>query len=369
MKIGNWLVGAAILADAIVGPVCAAPLIRADQQEEAVAFQLNPARTGSINFAAGFATPLTKLWSFDTGGPVSYALIAGGYVYVVSSGNDVFALNAFTGKRNWEHLLGGSSNLGAYDNGVLFYDNENGQLTALSAPSGKQLWGAQVPADYSPSAPIAFNGQVFVSPGALSAVDEAKGTVQWTEEIEGTDGSPAYGDGGLYTGGPSQYFKYGLDGKLIWHNAGCCSGGGGISPVYFGQRVYLTDWAEGNFVLKSRTGAVAGSFPGYTTPAFFVGSSGRSFELAVQYGEVDCLSVRTGNVVWKYVNENLSSYPIVVNGQPVIGTNSGDVYVLSSRRGKPIWSANVGDGISSIAAGDGVLAVSAGNKITVFAPQ
>jgi outer membrane protein assembly factor BamB len=364
----NLIVAAAIIAAAAYSTAAQAAARNPDQLEDAVTFQINPARTGSTTFAAGFNAPLKKSWTFDTGGPVSYALVAGGTVFVVSNGNDLFALNAFTGKRHWEHLLSGGGNTGAYDHGMLFYESEEGDVTALLAKSGKQQWGARVGNFYEPTPPIALNGQVFFGP-SLSAFDEVTGELQWTE-TEGAGGTPSYGDNGLYVGSPSQYFKYrAADGRLLWHNAGCCSGGGGILSAYFRKRVYLVDWAEGNFVLNSRTGEMVGSFPGGAPPTFFDGSNGRAHELVLSDGQLDCLNLGTGNVAWKFSSDQLLGQPIVVNGQPVIGSALGDVFMLDGDNGKTIWSANVGDSIAGLNAGDGMLAVSAGNSVTVYAPE
>ena len=45
------------------------------QREDAVAYQINPAHSGSIDFAAGFGTPLVKLWSQSLGSALSYPVI------------------------------------------------------------------------------------------------------------------------------------------------------------------------------------------------------------------------------------------------------------------------------------------------------
>ena len=343
-----------------------------DQTEESVAYQINPAHTGSVTFAGGFAAPLKKLWTFDTKGAVTYPLVAGGQVFVVSNGNDVFALDALTGKRHWEHLLSGNDNLGAYDNGMLFFDNSDGQVTALIARSGRQAWGAQVSSDFSSSAPIALNGQLFVAGPALTALDESTGAIQWSNGIEATDGSAAFGNGGLYVGGPCQYYKYApSSGKLLWHDSNGCEGGGGTSPAYYKGHVYLVDWAEGNFVLSAKTGAVSGNFPGSVPPSFYLGDTGKSRELVIADGKLVCLSLTTGNVVWSYSagSDQLVGQPIAINGQPIVAASSGKIVMLDDKRGKVIWSDTVGNYVNSMNAGDGVLAISAGTKVTVFAPQ
>ena len=340
--------------------------------EDATTFQVNAAHDGNVSFAAGFSAPLVQAWTYDTGGITSYPLIAHGTVYVVSSGNDVFALNLAAGSKLWEHLLGGNENLGAYDNGMLFY-NSGDQLIALKAKNGRQIWsaGGFAPkgriADNS-TAPIAANQTVYVGGFGVTAFDEKAGTFKWQQGVDATSSQVAYGDSGIFAGGPSQYFKFSAaDGSLLWHNSGCCSGGGGIAVTYFSKHVYLVDWAEGNFTLSSKTGNATGSFPGQTPPTFFT-SGKRKFELVITNGKLYCQDAKTGNVAWSFANNNLTGQPLVINGQPVVAAGSS-LYMLDGTTGAQLWTADAGGQISNMNAGDGALAVTTGNNVMVFVPQ
>lgn len=361
------LVGGVTLMVACTG-VAAPAATGADQSEEATAFQIDASHAGSIAFAAGFSAPLAKLWSFTTGSGASYPLIAEGKVFVLSGGANVFAINAFTGNRLWKHAVSDVSNTGAYDNGRLFLHGFQGQTTALNATNGKQIWSVTLAA-YSATTPIAVAGEVFLAGQSLVALDEATGALKWSRGIEATDGTPAYGDNGVYVGGPAQYYKFVPDGTPLWHNSGCCEGGGGISPAYFQGRVYLVDWAEGNFTLRASNGAFAGTFPGQMPPTFFIAADGRPRELVVTNGKLYCIKVKTGDVAWSRSDLQLSVPPIAINGQPVVGTSSGLVVMLDGMKGKLLWSDSVGGGVRGLNGGDGVLAVSAGNTVTVFGPQ
>lgn len=358
------------LAIVLCWPVAARTVaVHPSQSEEGVAFQINTSRTGSITFAAGFAAPLAQIWSFTAGSSLSYPLVAAKKVFVVSGGNDLFAFNASTGSKKWEHLLGGSYNLGAYDNGALFFENSDGAVTAIEARNGKQLWGAQVASDFSASAPIALKGQVFTAGPALTALDETTGAINWSQNINATDGSAAYGDGALYVGGPCQYYAFTTAGTQRWWDNDGCEGGGGDSPVYFNKRDYLVDWANGNFVLSSKAGADVGTFAGSVPPTFFIGSDGRGYALEYTNGQLYCLNAKTGNVVWSVTNSNLSGQPIVINGQPVYGDSRGNIYMLDGATGSQLWTGSVGSSVTSLSAGNGILVVVAGNSVYAFAPQ
>ena len=340
--------------------------------EDAVTFQIDAAHDGNVDFVAGFSAPLVKAWTYDTGGTASYALIAHGAVYVVSNGDDVFALDRTGGSKLWEHLLGGDGNLGAYDDGRLFF-NSGSQIIALKAQNGRQLWSATTFAPKSPiadnsTAPVAMKGTVYTGGSAVHAFAEKNGAQEWLQGISATSSQVAYGDKGVFAGGPCQYYKFaGKDGSPLWEDNGSCDGGGGISVAYFDKHAYLVDWAQGNFTLSSKDGSSAGSFQGDVPPTFFsIGKHG--FELAISNGKLFCLDVKTGNVAWTFANADLSVQPIVINGQPVVGAGSS-VIMLDGATGAQLWTDNAGGQISSLNAGDGVLAVTTGNKVITYVPQ
>ncbi len=370
-----------ITAATAICALCAAPHVFAasafapkGQNEDAVAMQINTAHSGEINFSGGFAPPLVKVWSNDTGGSASYPLVAEGAVFVVSNSNDVFSYDLASGTKNWEHLVSDGTMGGAYDNGQLFFVDFDGLMTALKSKSGKVAWSAQMPDQYAfSSPPIALKGQVFTGGagegGTLYGVDEKTGHVNWTQSVEnGDDSSPAYGNGGLYVSYPCQYYKFSPSGHPDWHYSGGCEGGGGSTPTYFKGHVYINDWASGNFVLDSKTGDITGTFSGGQMPAFF--KSGKNgYGLTITNGKLYCFNAKTGNVAWSFSANGLTGNAIVVNGQPVVGTSSGSVYMLDGATGTQIWTDTVSGGVTSLAAGEGSLVVVSGSVVTVYAPQ
>lgn len=183
----NELLARTRLGAAAVALTCVFASSAIASSEDATTFQINPSRSGSVDFIAGFSAPLVKLWTYDTGGAVGYPLIAKQSLYVVSNGNDVFAIDLASGAKSWEHLLGGSNNEGAYDDGSLFFENSQGQVIALKARNGRQLWSATVSSDFQSSSPIALNGTAYVAGPALTALDEKTGAIDWVQGIEATD--------------------------------------------------------------------------------------------------------------------------------------------------------------------------------------
>jgi outer membrane protein assembly factor BamB len=280
------------------------------QSQYAVAYQINVGHSGNIAFTTPLTTPLKQAWSVNLGGTVSYPLIADSLVFAVVNQNELFALNLATGTTKWEKLLSGNWNAIAYDHGQIFDVNGGGQMIALNAETGKVKWDVSLPGQYSfSSPPTAQSGMVFTGGagggGTLYGVNEVTGKVVWTQFVQnGDDSSPALGDSGVYVTYPCQYYKFTPStGASAWYYDGPCEGGGGATPVYFGGRLYVQDWTSGNYVFDAKTGTLLGAFAATPTPAFYLGSNGKSYMLSVtecSNGQPGCTlfstRISTGNV-------------------------------------------------------------------------
>lgn len=355
------------------------------QREYAVAYQINPAHSGSITFTNGFKPPLTTLWSEDFGysnSGFTYPLIADGKLYVVTYGNDVYAFDMQSGATVWEHLFSGSGYQAAYDRGILFLTDSTGRVTALDARNGKQKWSV-LPSGATSSnaaAPIAIHGTVIVadavnqSGSGIFGLEEATGHQLWWN-IAGSSGAstPAYGDGGAYLSFPCNYYKFSaLDGSQVWHttSTGDCYGYSS-TPSYYQHRLYVHD--ASNYVLDSATGDQMGTYPGLPTPAFFKASNHRSYEVTTANGRIYCVDVKKGTVAWSYGPDDGvgDALPIIINGIVLAMTEGGNLIALDGQSGTELWSGPVGAyGSSSyLAAGEGIVAVSSGSTLTVLAPK
>jgi len=355
-------------------------VLGASQAEEAVAYQINPAHSGNITFAAGFAAPLKQIWAKNLGATLSYPVIADGMVFVTASDNSVTALNVLTGAQVYKKSVGGAtSTLGpAYDNGKIFVLGDGGLLSSYTSTTGRPGWSALMPNQWSfSSAPSAMNGFVYTGGagdgGTLYAVNETNGAMAWMQGVaNGDDSSPAIGDGGVYVSYPCQYYKFDpVSGKLLWLYNNGCDGGGGNTPVYFAGRVYVQDWSSGNYTLDAKTGALKGSFAasnGYP-PAFGVDSKGHKFSVSFNSGTLRAWNVSTQNIYWSFAGDGqLSTAPIIVNDMVIEGSASGEVYALGLAKGRRLWSANTGSAVTHLSAGLGTLIVISGQTVTAYVP-
>jgi len=210
----------------------------------AVTYQIDPAHDGNQASGALRASSLTRKWKVTLGGTggslagagdVSYPVIAGGRVFVTventqTYGTHLYALNASTGAKDWSVALAGTYGFSAlaYNGRTIFALNYDGVLTAFSASTGHELWAAQMPDQWSFTAPpTAYDGMVYVSGagygGYVYAVSEADGRVRWEGIVENGDkSSPAVDDTGAYVSYAGQQdYRFSLRGKLVWHHTTC----------------------------------------------------------------------------------------------------------------------------------------------------
>jgi PQQ-dependent dehydrogenase (methanol/ethanol family) len=154
---------------------------------------------------AGNVAKLKEVYAFKTAVVESMEtapIIVDGVMFLTTSFNHVYAINAVTGKEYWhyKHKLGaivtvccGNNNRGvAIEGGKLFMGTIDAKLVALDAKTGKLLWSTQI-ADpekgYSETmAPAVVDGKVLIGTnggeygirGFVKAFSAADGKLLWT---------------------------------------------------------------------------------------------------------------------------------------------------------------------------------------------
>lgn len=356
---------------------------------DAVAYQIDPAHSGQT--ASSDTLPLSKKWSVNLGGPISYPIIAQGRVFVTVANNpsaygtQLYALDATSGQTIWGPIaISGSyfwSNA-AYDNGTLFVLNYDGLLRAFDASTGTLKWSSQLPGQTAfSSPPTASQGIVYVggagSGGTLYAVAESNGSVLWSNPVANGDHSaPTVNQGNVYVSYscPNVYDFNSPNQRLVWvyPDPPTCSGGGGKTSVYAGGRLYVRD--STGYILDGGTGAFIGNYPTGTAPAFvdnvgFVTTGGKLVEFDASNGAT--LGTFSGD-------NSLTSAPLVVNGRIFVGSASGNLYAVDGNSLTAAWSDNVGASIpapdeqnvsqplTGLNVGDGILVVPAGNVLVGY---
>lgn len=153
-------------------------------------------------------------WTFKIpgGGPVEASpIVWNGMVYVTSSHDDVYALDAKTGEVKWKYnpnptqLVGFPRNRGVavYD-GMVFIAMLNGHLAALDAKTGKEIWNKQTVQDPKDSfytmQPVPYKGKILLGVsdgdwggiGGISAFDPKTGDRMWQWQSIPGPGAPGH---------------------------------------------------------------------------------------------------------------------------------------------------------------------------------
>lgn len=347
---------------------------------QAVAYQINPAHTGSQFDSV--SPPLVQRWSRDLGGMVSYPLIVGGKIFVVA-GQSLYALNSANGATLWGPIDVGLSRGLTYDSGRVFAVNHGGLLRGFDAVTGSQVWSRQLSGQFT-SPPTAMAGTIYVGAvGNLYAVSAQDGTVKWNNPNAGGDqSSPAVTTTGAYVSYAcgNAWALAPSTGAVIWHHTSSCFGGGGRTPVFYNERVYIRDFFLGgeNLALDSGTGIPVAENPPGTAPAFH-GSTGFFLNNSPT---LEARDISSGALKWSFTGDgNLRSAPIVVNGIVYIGSSGGKLYALDASTGTNVWTGTVGAAVKApdehnllgpltgLGAGEGLIVVPASNLVVAYEAQ
>ncbi len=363
---------------------------------QALAFHVDTAHSGYATFGRPLAFPATSAWTVQLPGAVSYPLIAGGKVFVLTAGSasggqgtQLFALDESTGKTVWGPVaIGGTYWVSGhtYDSGKVFVLNFDGLLLSFDAATGEPGWSALLPNQYVfESPPTASAGIVYVagagSGGTVYAVDETNGNVLWSNLVNGDQSSPTVSIDGVFVSYTCQVYKFDLaTGSILWHYAGPGDGGGGTTAAYANGSLYVRDPAcapAAGTIFDAASGNQTGTFPMSSVSAIPAFSSTAAFFL--NDGTLRGMDFAAQQVSWSFAGDgHLVSAPIAIDSVVVAGSASGTVYALDAATGRELWSGAAGAAISpteelgilapktGIGAGEGFLVVPAGQTLTAW---
>ena len=333
------------------------------------------AKQDGYNCSTIAQTP-TRLWSTTLGAAASYPVIAGGRVFVTTSvpggsyGGDLYALSATTGKVLWGPVaLPGTYYYFAlaFDSGRVFVNDFDGTVTAFAAATGTEDWSTPT-SDFS-SEPVAANGTVWVQSGSeVYGLSEQTGAVQeQSGYLDGDGNTPAVNSTGVFLSGGCSQFRLSLTATVVWKdNSGCTGGGGG--PTYLSNnRMYS---GEDNSVLAQSTGKRLGTYAG--SPAF-AATTGYFANGDV----VSASSVTTGAALWSAtLPAPVADSPIVTPSAVWVATSNSELVALDPSNGSvlstsPLPAAPGGGGQysgvpSDLGAGNNIVVVPTGATVTAF---
>jgi outer membrane protein assembly factor BamB len=156
------------------------------------------------NVYALSATSGAKIWNYTTGGFIeSSPAVANGVVYIGSDDGYVYALNASTGTQIWKYMTGLVEVSPAVANGIVYVGSGN-LMYALNANNGSEIWSRSFTSGFiiQSSAAVASGVVYFGSNiGQLYALDASTGTEIWNYTTGAAcRSSPAVANGVVYIG-------------------------------------------------------------------------------------------------------------------------------------------------------------------------
>jgi outer membrane protein assembly factor BamB len=321
--------------------------------------------------------------ALHTSPPAESALLTGsGYPNSNTSntrytGGPIDSANVAQLRVAWTLPLSAKSEYGSYSsspiiaNGIVFSQDLDSNVQAISLKTGKVLWTKTYESpDQGPNGLVVAEGEVFgATQEAAFALDEKTGEQLWSvplvrNEHEGIDMAPGYHEGVVYVstvpdtvreqyGGGGVGILWALDaksGKKLWHfdtapedlwsseNTVINAGGGLWYTPAFDD--------EGNMYIGTGNPA---PFPG--TSQFPWGSSRPGPNLYTD--SIVKLDAKTGALQWYYqltphdlYDHDLQDPPILVNvrgrREVIAAGKSGIVIALDAETGKLLWKRPVG---------------------------
>lgn len=206
----------------------------------------------------------------------------------------------------------------------LFFSTNSGNLTAISARTGKRAWIRRVHrcVAASPTLGPHAHGTVYAvflnrppcnatgGSGEILAASVGHGKIHWTRRIGPSESSPLLLGDHLYTGD--------------WNGD-----------------VWAFDADNGRLLWRTRTdGAVKGA----------LAAAGGRLYVGTYSGHVYCLAARTGRVLWRsgsqprlYGGSQFYSTPTVSYGRVYIGSTDHRVYSYGATTGRLVWSHATGN--------------------------
>jgi outer membrane protein assembly factor BamB len=324
------------------------------------------------------------------GAMIAPPIVAEGRVYVLDAGLTVHAVSADGGRPVWRETLSraererggwfrlpgsGGQALGgglAYDAGRVFAATGFGELVAMEAATGRELWRVKVDAPLH-AAPLAAGGRVFITSVAseLFAIDQVTGQIQWTTSalVEParmlTAPSPALVGDTLVAPFASGEVTASLvaNGRRLWSEAltrqGAATSLSTISdiagrPAVFDGLVYAASQAGVVAAIDLRTGTRIWEQPVSSIQTPWV--SGDFVYVVSTDGQVFCMERRTGGIKWvrqltRDVRQQFRTRrvawtgPVMVDGRLVVGSSQGEVLALSPQDGSTLATRDVGSAL------------------------
>lgn len=297
---------------------------------------------------------LTLDWQYQTSNTINTSPVeASGILYVTSSDEYLYALNAQTDALKWKFLLGKWPNSPTIAGGYVYVSPGGGPLYALDAKTGQQKWmfRPNVRKDYGliSSSPAVANGIVYIgaSNSYMFALDAKTGRLKWKSYIQGGIlASVAISNGAVYVPLASGDVAAlnAQTGAVIWWNGGFSYNGFGNEAVVADGYLYLTTFGS-LFVLNASTGKLLWHyFSSYPSDSYAVAVADGIVYVGLGKRTFYAFAEKTGHLLWTFQSASMVlASPAVANGVVYLCySTTGKLFALDARSGAKLWSYDGG---------------------------
>nr|WP_068886927.1 PQQ-binding-like beta-propeller repeat protein [Pedobacter panaciterrae] len=296
------------------------------------------------NFYALNATNGNLIWKY-TAKDFSYSdpIVVGETVYAGSIDGNMYAFDAINGSVKWKFFTSavGIESSPAVSDGIIYFGSNNGSFYALNATTGELKWKMETSQNVS-SSPVVANNIVYFgsSNGIMYAAGAKTGDLIWSYQTGGmiNQSSPALSNGVIFIGSRDGHL-YALNannGSLKWKYSTKGISLEQSSPVVDSGTVYVGGWYDVN-----------------------------DFSVA---GSLLALDEVTGILKWESLKGvGVGGSPSVLNGLLYVSADDGYFYTFNALTGVELWSKNILPNGAGAAGADGLVFVGAGGHKDIYA--
>ena len=282
-------------------------------------------------------------WTFSTGGPVfTSPCISENMVYLGSTDNNFYCIDAEKGKIAWRFKTGNYIRCSAaVDGDFVYFGSNDHRLYCLDRKNGKLNWAFKT-GSYIRSCPCVKGGRVYFGSWDknLYCLDSKNGRKLWEFRTEyNIDTSPLVYKDFLYFGSSDKKFycvdinrreekwHFETDGKIF------------SSPAINGEYIYFGSLDRNLYCLHVKTGKKVWKFR--TDDRIY--SSPFILEDKVYFGSRDnnfyCLNSENGEKIWEFeTGDSITTSPSVSDGRVYFGSSDKKFYCLDCNNGQKLWT-------------------------------
>lgn len=301
----------------------------------------------------------------------STAAIVGGVVYFGCDDAFVYALDLAAGTERWRFKArGGVRSSPAIRDATVYFGDDEGWMYAVGAGDGKRRWEFQTGGEIISSPKLHDDKLLFGSyDGHLYCLNPADGSLRWKYETEDKlHATVAVVDGHVLIAG--------CDGKL--HVVALRDGASvrspsvgaptGASPAVAGSHVFVATQGSQVIAIDWTTGEAAWVFEDGDRQFPFLSSPAVGEKHVVVGGRdrrLRALDRSTGRIEWTYVaRRKIDASPVIVGERVFCADDNGELAAVSLKSGEVLWKYESGSAfVASPAVGEGCLVIGSADGV------